>query len=52
MLVIKLEKIIGGTIYIKRKNMKELSILSNICIQNVSSVLILCSVIIEPNTES
>ena len=52
MLVIKLEKIIDFTKDIKRKNRKELSILSKICTRNVSSVLVLCSVIVEPNTES
>ena len=52
MLVLKLENMIYGTKYTERKNMKELSILSEICIQNISSVLVLCSVIVEPNTES
>ena len=51
MLVQKLDNMIDGTKEIKRKNMKELSILSNICIQNVSSVLVLCSIIVEQNTE-
>ena len=52
MIVLKLEKMIDGTEDTKRKNMKELSILSKICIQNVSSVLVLCSVIVNLNTES
>ena len=46
MLVLKLDKIIDGTKEIKHTNMKGLSILSKICIQNVSSVIILCSIII------
>ena len=55
MLVQKLEKIIDGTKYAKHKNMKELlilSILSKIFIQNAFSVIVLCSVIVELNTES
>ena len=52
MIVLKLEKMIDGTEDTERKNMMELSILSKICIQNVSSVLVLCSVIVELNTES
>ena len=54
MLVLKLEKMIYVTKYIERKNMKELSILSilsKICIQNSNSVIVLCSVIVEPNPE-
>ena len=52
MIVLKLEKMIDGTEDTERKHMMELSILSKICIQNVSSVLVLCSVIVELNTES
>ena len=55
MLVLKLEIMINGTKIIGRKNMKTLSILlvlSNICIHNSNSVLVLCSLIVEPNTES
>ena len=51
MIVLKLEKTIDGIKDTERKNMKELSILSKICIQNVSSVLVLCIVIVELNTE-
>ena len=51
MIVLKLENIIDGIKYTERKNMMELSFLSKICIQNVSSVLVLCSVIVELNTE-
>ena len=54
MFSLKIEKIIDGMKDIERKNMKELyilAILSKIFIQNANSVLILCSIIIEPNTE-
>ena len=52
MIVLKLEKMIDGTKDTERKNMKELSISSKIFIQNVSSVIMLCCVIVETNTES
>ena len=55
MLLLKLEKMIDGTKNTERKNMRELLILlilSKMCIQNANSVIVLCSLIVEPNTES